>query len=332
MKVNLTIVNATDQTLYPAQASHMSISATSIAPGASALATGSFQQIGDLMKLTIDGQLSLYLNSAKSGTPFKVDVVTYGGDVTGFHTTAPDGYVLGYHLTPNPNSYIFDVTATAYPALTVDKDAHGYAIDLTSDPMNYAKTSPYVFADFINAMFNPKVRSTAVIETAGKAITNHWDADEAPPVFFADFTGADHRVLLVGALLVLACATWIWRVRRDLDVLALGRAPAIGLGLDHRSLTLRALVAVAVLVSVATALVGPTTFFGLLVAHLAYQLFASQRHAVTVPAAALCALITLIGGQIIFERLLGFEGSLSIVVEFLGGIVFIVLLCRRAAK
>ena len=149
--------------------------------------------------------------------------------------------------------------------------------------------------------------------------------------FFADFTGAEPRLLLLGGALIVLCAVAIWRMRTELDVLALGRDTSVGLGVDHRALTMRALVLVALLVSVATALVGPTTFFGLLVAHLAYQLFSSQRHAVIVPAASLCGLIALIGGQVVFEKVLGFEGSLSMVVEFLGGIVFIVLLLRRAS-
>lgn len=149
--------------------------------------------------------------------------------------------------------------------------------------------------------------------------------------FFADFTGSDQRLLAIGGLLIAACAIAIWRMRHDLDVLALGRQTAVGLGVDHRALTMRLLILIAVLVSVATALVGPTTFFGLLVAHLAYQLMSSQRHAVIVPAASLCALIALIGGQVIFEKVLGFDGSLSMVVEFMGGIVFILLLCRKAS-
>lgn len=154
----------------------------------------------------------------------------------------------------------------------------------------------------------------------------------AQDAFFADFTGTDQRLLLICGVVVAACIAAVWRIRRTLDVVALGRELAVGLGVDHRRMTVRILVLVAVLVSVATALVGPTTFFGLLVAHLAYQLMPTQRHAVTIPAASLCALVTLIGGQVVFENILGFEGSLSMVVEFLGGIVFIILLCRRSSR
>lgn len=148
--------------------------------------------------------------------------------------------------------------------------------------------------------------------------------------FFADFTGTNQALLGVGALVVAVTGLLLWRRRSTLDVVSLGREVSIGLGVDHRRATLWTLAAVALLVSVATALVGPTSFFGLLVAHLAYRLVGSTKHVHTLPAAALAAMVCLVGGQLLFERLLGFEGSLSMVVEFLGGILFIALLLRRS--
>lgn len=147
--------------------------------------------------------------------------------------------------------------------------------------------------------------------------------------FFADFTGADPLLLAASAVLVALCVALVWHRRRELDVVALGRDLAVGLGVDHRRACLAGLVLVAVLVGTATALVGPTMFFGLLVAHLAYRLVGSHRHAVTLPAVALVGITTLVAGQLLFERVLGFEGSLSMVVEFVGGTVFLVLLLRQ---
>ena len=93
---------------------------------------------------------------------------------------------------------------------------------------------------------------------------------------------------------------------------------------------MRLLVIVTLLVCVSTALVGPTTFFGLLVAHLAYRVVGTHRHVVTLPAAAGCAVLCLVAGQLVFEQVLGFSGSLSIIVEFLGGIMFITMFLRRS--
>lgn len=150
--------------------------------------------------------------------------------------------------------------------------------------------------------------------------------------FFADFTGADPTLLCLGALTVIVLGARIWRTRATLDVMALGRDVAINLGVNHRATVMTNLVVITLLVSVSTALVGPSSFFGLLVAHLAYRLLGTHRHAVTLPGAAAAAVVCLVGGQLLFERLLGFEGSLSMVVEFLGGIVFIALLIGRVRR
>ena len=83
---------------------------------------------------------------------------------------------------------------------------------------------------------------------------------------------------------------------------------------------------------VATALVGPVTFFGLLVASLAYQITGSSKHCYVLPVAVLLAIVTLVGGQVVLERVFAFDTALSIVIEFVGGIAFIVLVLRRAAR
>ncbi|WP_245634294.1 iron chelate uptake ABC transporter family permease subunit [Janibacter corallicola] len=148
--------------------------------------------------------------------------------------------------------------------------------------------------------------------------------------FFADFTGRDQGLLLIGAIIVAGTGLLLWRGRGALDVVSLGREVSTSLGVEHRRVVLLSLTAVALLVATATALVGPTSFFGLLVAHLAYRLVGSTKHEHTLPAAALASVVCLVGGQLLFERVLGFEGSLSMVVEFLGGILFIALLLGRS--
>nr|WP_209880373.1 iron chelate uptake ABC transporter family permease subunit [Azospirillum soli] len=149
---------------------------------------------------------------------------------------------------------------------------------------------------------------------------------------FASFNRVDGQLLAVSALVVLAVSVVVWRKTAVLDVLALGREAAINLGVDHRREVMRVLVMVSVLVAVSTALVGPVTFFGLLVANLAYLLVDTHRHRLILPVAALIAILVLMSGQLVLERLLGFNGALSIVIEFLGGIVFLIILVRRAAR
>ena len=110
--------------------------------------------------------------------------------------------------------------------------------------------------------------------------------------------------LLPVALAVMgAVSLMLWRMRSRYDVLALGRDIAVNLGVDCRT-PLATLAAIAALVSVSTALVGPVTFFGLLVSNLAYQLMGSDRHRHALPAAMLLAVVFLVGGQTLLERVL----------------------------
>lgn len=146
---------------------------------------------------------------------------------------------------------------------------------------------------------------------------------------FARFSTVDTSLLAVAALLVAAGAGWAWTARHALDVALLGREAAVGLGVDHARLTRRALVAVALLVSATTALVGPVAFFGLLVASLAYVVFPEPRHALLLPAAGLIGATLLVAGQTLFERVLGLAGTLAVVIEFAGGLLFLFLLLGR---
>ena len=149
---------------------------------------------------------------------------------------------------------------------------------------------------------------------------------------FASFATTDPTLLGVSTVIVALVSVIGFRLMHTYDVLSLGRAQAINLGVDYRRTVMTILVLVAVLVSVSTALVGPVTFFGLLVATLAHSLVGNSRHRYLLPAAVLLAVICLVGGQTLLERVFSFDTALSIIIEFLGGIVFIFLVLRRAAR
>lgn len=149
---------------------------------------------------------------------------------------------------------------------------------------------------------------------------------------FASFNLVAVDLLAVATLAVVAVSVAGWRMRNTFDALALGRDVALNLGIDYPRVTLRLLVMIAALVSVSTALVGPVTFLGLLVANLAYHLMRTDRHQWVLPAAVLLGVIFLVGGQVVLERVFGFNTALSVVIEFFGGLMFIALLMRRVAR
>ncbi|WP_299077386.1 iron chelate uptake ABC transporter family permease subunit, partial [uncultured Fretibacterium sp.] len=149
---------------------------------------------------------------------------------------------------------------------------------------------------------------------------------------FASFNSVDTRLLVASLALTALASLASVRDLRALDVVALGPDTATALGVDHRRVSRRIIALVTVLVSVSTALVGPILFLGLLVAHLAYWAARTDRHVVTVPMAALVAMVVLVGGQTLLAHALGNETVLSVVIEFLGGLALIVLLIRSGRR
>lgn len=150
--------------------------------------------------------------------------------------------------------------------------------------------------------------------------------------FFASFATVDTSLLLVCSVIVAGVTLVAFRLGHTFDVLSLGRSQAINLGVNYKRTVVIILTLVSILVAISTALVGPITFFGLLVASLAHSLVGTSRHKWVLPAAALLAVICLVGGQTLLERVFAFDTALSIIIEFLGGIVFIYLVLRRAAR
>ncbi|WP_248305309.1 iron chelate uptake ABC transporter family permease subunit [Devosia sp. 1566] len=150
--------------------------------------------------------------------------------------------------------------------------------------------------------------------------------------FFASFSRVDTDHLLFAYAVLAVVTIAVIRMIPVFDVLTLGRANAINLGVNYKRTITAMLIMVSVLVAVSTALVGPVTFFGLLVASLAHSLVGNSKHKYVLPAAVLLAVICLVGGQTVLERIFEFDTALSIIIEFLGGIVFIFLVLRRTAR
>lgn len=149
---------------------------------------------------------------------------------------------------------------------------------------------------------------------------------------FASLTRPDQTLLLLtGAVVLLACAAVV-PLLRILDVLTLGEPAAVGLGVNHRRTLLMLFTIVSVMIAASTALVGPILFFGLIVANLAYSYAGTFRHRWTLPTAVLIGVICLLGGQIVLEQVFSLGGSLSMIIEFAGGLFFLYLVLRKGAR
>ena len=79
-------------------------------------------------------------------------------------------------------------------------------------------------------------------------------------------------------------------------------------------------------ISVATAMVGPISFLGLIIANLSRQMLKTYRHTQLILGSALFGMIGLIFGQLIVERIFVYAIPVSVFITVGGGIYFLYLL------
>ncbi|MDF1510738.1 iron chelate uptake ABC transporter family permease subunit [Robertmurraya sp. DFI.2.37] len=149
---------------------------------------------------------------------------------------------------------------------------------------------------------------------------------------FASFNNVNTDLLIVSILFIVLAGLYFARFYKYLDVLSLGKEQAINLGVDYDYVVKRLLIIVAVLISVATALVGPITFLGLLVANIAHQFLNTYRHSYLLTGSILISVVALVGGQFLVERVFTFSTTISVIINFIGGVYFIYLLLKESKK
>ena len=146
---------------------------------------------------------------------------------------------------------------------------------------------------------------------------------------FGSMTNADPMYFPIAIPLCLAAAVLLWWRSRRLNVVALGRDAATNLGLDHRRELMVTLFLVSVLMAVSTALVGPMTFLGFLVATLAYQFADTHDHRRVFPVAVLTGFVVLCGAYVVMKHVFYAQGVVSIIIELVGGTVFLLVILKK---
>ena len=145
----------------------------------------------------------------------------------------------------------------------------------------------------------------------------------------ASFSNVNSEII-VFCLALLALI--IFALRKELallDVLTLGRDQATNLGVDYDRCIRRLLLGVTLAIAVATAMVGPISFLGLIIANLARQLLRTYRHTQLILGSALFGMIVLVGGQIIVEHVFTYAVPISVFITVGGGLYFLYLLLTR---
>ena len=164
------------------------------------------------------------------------------------------------------------------------------------------------------------------IQTTLTRIMDPNEYDTLLTTLVASFSNVNSEIILLSILLLSAV---IFVLRKDLmllDVLTLGKEQAINLGVDYDRSIRRLLLGVTLCIAVATAMVGPISFLGLIIANLARQLLKTYRHTQLILGSALFGMIVLVGGQLLVEHVFTYSIPVSVFITVGGGIYFLYLL------
>jgi len=146
---------------------------------------------------------------------------------------------------------------------------------------------------------------------------------------FASINNVNTNLVYLSIILIIATFLYFLRFYKYLDVLALGKDQATNLGVPYNYVVKHLLIISAVLISIATALIGPITFHGLIVVNIAYEFLKTYKHAYIILGSIFISIIALIGGQFIVEKIFAFQTTVSVIINFVGGIYFIYLLLKE---
>lgn len=147
---------------------------------------------------------------------------------------------------------------------------------------------------------------------------------------FASFNNINIDLLLISILIITITILWNWKNISSLDAISLGREVAINLGVDYYRIVKKEWIIVALLVAVSTALVGPITFLGILVVSLARNMIPSYKHKHVLVQASLLGNGFLMFGLVVVERIFNFTTTISVIINFIGGIYFIFLMIKES--
>ena len=146
---------------------------------------------------------------------------------------------------------------------------------------------------------------------------------------FASFNNINSDLLYISLAIIFVMMMFCSKDFKYLDVLSLGREQAINLGINYQKFVLKNLIIISILVAVSTALTGPITFLGILVASISREVLKTYKHTERITGAVFIGAFALIAGQFILSRI-STDTTISVVVNFIGGIYFIYLILREA--
>ena len=258
------------------------------------------------------GAASLVFQSIINNTIVTPCLLGMNSLYTLIHTAVVFAAGTGSWLALNANaSFAVDLVIMGVTATFI----YGYLFRLTNYNVLYVLLIGTVLSSFFSSIQSTLAR-----------VMDPNEYDTLLSSLVASFSNINTEVI-VFSIVVLAVVAFALRADlAQLDVITLGKEQAINLGVDFDRSVRRLLLGVTLYIAVATAMVGPISFLGLIIANLARQLLKTYRHTQLIAGTVLFGMLVLIAGQLLVEHVFNYVIPISVFITIGGGAYFLYLL------
>ena len=216
-----------------------------------------------------------------------------------------------FYLMPGDCSFAIDLLVMSVAATFV----YSYMFKKTGNNVLYVLLIGTVLSSFFGSIQSTMIR-----------VMDPNEYDTLLTTLVADFNNVNVEVIVFSLLLLTGLTVFLWKDLMLLDVITLGKDQAINLGVDYDRTVRRLLLGVVLCIAVTTAMVGPISFLGLIIANLARQFLKTYRHAELIAGSALMGMLAIITGQLISQHMFSYAVPISTFITIGGGIYFLYLL------
>lgn len=218
-------------------------------------------------------------------------------------------------LARNKNlSFVVDLVLMGIIATVI----YSYLFKKTKHNVLYVLLAGTVMSTFFSSMQSSLTR-----------IMDPNEYDSLLASLIASFSNINSDIIVLSLVMIALVILILRKELVLLDVITLGKEQAINLGVDYDRTIRRLLLGVTLFIAIATAMVGPISFLGLIIANLSRQLFKTYRHTYLIAGSALIGMAVLVGGQITVEQIFAYSVPISVFITVGGGLYFLYLLLRN---
>ncbi len=198
---------------------------------------------------------------------------------------------------------------------------YGYLFKKTKNNILYVLLAGSVMATLFTSISNTMTR-----------VMDPNEYDVLLTTLVAGFDHVNSEIIILSLVLIAGIIFFFRKDLQVLDVLTLGKNQAVNLGVDYDKTVTKLLIGIVLFITIATALVGPISFLGLIIANISRELFKTYKHSYLMIGSFLSGMVVLFLGQTLIEHVFNFGVVISVFINLFGGIYFLYLILRNKGE